>query len=161
MRISRLILPGAATLAVVGGVAGASTLTSLTANADTSTTGDTSTSTTAATDTSSADTATTAASTTSGSSTTESTSGTSTSAQPDTSKVGHSANGITETVLTGDTYTKAVAAAQAAESGATVVRAETDAEGATYEVHMKKSDGSQVTVKLNANFNVTSTESGM
>ena len=36
--------------------------------------------------------------------------------------------------------------------GATVERAETDAEGAVYEVHMTKSDGSDVTVKLDSNF---------
>ena len=39
-------------------------------------------------------------------------------------------------------------------------RAETDAEGATYEVHMTKSDGSEVTVKLDSNFNVTETLNG-
>jgi hypothetical protein len=72
----------------------------------------------------------------------------------------HNANGITETALTGDDLTKATAAAQAAESGATVVRAETDAEGSAYEVHMKKSDGSMVTLKLDSSFKVTSTENG-
>lgn len=88
----------------------------------------------------------------------------STSASPapgDPSQGGHTANGITETVLTGDTATKAIAAAEAAEPGATVIRAETDADGAKYEVHMKKSDGSLVTVKLDANFKVTATEDGM
>ena len=73
----------------------------------------------------------------------------------------HQANGITETLLTGDTKTKAVAAAEAAVPGATVQRAETDAEGAAYEVHMTKSDGSVVTVKLDAKFNVTQTIDGM
>ncbi|HEY2813356.1 MAG TPA: hypothetical protein VGJ03_07830 [Acidimicrobiales bacterium] len=80
---------------------------------------------------------------------------------PDWSKGGHQANGITETVLTGDDAAKATAAAEAAEPGATAQRAETDAEGATYEVHMTKSDGSIVTVKLDSNFNVTSTVDGM
>ena len=80
---------------------------------------------------------------------------------PDWSKGGHQANGITETVLTGDDLTKADAAAEAAVPGATAQRAETDAEGATYEVHMTKSDGSIVTVKLDANFNVTGTVDGM
>jgi uncharacterized membrane protein YkoI len=78
----------------------------------------------------------------------------------DPSQGGHTANGITETVLTGDTSTQAIAAAEAAEPGATVIRAETDAEGAKYEVHMKKSDGSTVTVKLDANFKVTGTQDG-
>ena len=79
----------------------------------------------------------------------------------DPSKGGHQANGKTETLLTGDTKTKAVAAAQAAVPGATVERAETDAEGAVYEVHMTKSDGSEVTVKLDASFKVTDTIDGM
>ena len=72
----------------------------------------------------------------------------------------HIANGITETVLTGDDLTKATAAAQDAVPGATIERAETDAEGATYEVHVTKSDGSEATVKLDASFTVTSIEDG-
>ena len=44
--------------------------------------------------------------------------------------------------------------------GATIERAETDAEGATYEVHVTKADGSESTVKLDASFNVTSVEDG-
>ena len=72
----------------------------------------------------------------------------------------HTANGITETELTGDDASKAIAAAQAAVPGATVERAETDAEGAAYEVHMTKSDGSRVTVKLDNSFNVTETVNG-
>ncbi len=73
----------------------------------------------------------------------------------------HQANGITETVLTGDDATKATNAANAAVPGATIDRVETDADGATYEAHMTKSDGSKVTVKMDANFNVTSVEDGM
>jgi hypothetical protein len=80
---------------------------------------------------------------------------------PDWSKGGHQANGKTETVLTGDDLTKATAAGQAAVPDATVQRAETDAEGAAYEVHMTKADGSIVTVKLDSNFNVTETIDGM
>lgn len=80
---------------------------------------------------------------------------------PDPSQGGHTANGITETVLTGDTATKVTAAAQGAVSGATVDRVETDAEGATDEAHMTKSDGSKVTVKINADFSVASVEDGM
>ena len=72
----------------------------------------------------------------------------------------HTANGITETPLTGDDLSKATAAAQAAVPGATIERAETDAEGAAYEVHVTKADGSEATVKLDAGFNVTSTEDG-
>jgi len=73
----------------------------------------------------------------------------------------HTANGITETLLTGSDYDKAVAAADKAVPGATVVRAETDADGDAYEVHMTKSDGSLVTVKLDSNFKVTRTIDGM
>jgi uncharacterized membrane protein YkoI len=80
---------------------------------------------------------------------------------PDWSKGGHLANGKTETVLTGDDAAKATAAAEAAVPGATAQRAETDAEGAAYEVHMTKADGSVVTVKLDSNFNVTETIDGM
>ena len=72
----------------------------------------------------------------------------------------HTANGITEAPLTGDDLTKATAAAQAEVPGATIDRAETDAEGAAYEVHITKSDGSEATVKLDASFNVTSVEAG-
>jgi uncharacterized membrane protein YkoI len=72
----------------------------------------------------------------------------------------HEANGITETPLTGDDLTKATAAAKAAQPGATVEEATTDAEGAKYEVHLKKADGSEITVKLDANFKVTSTVNG-
>ncbi|MFN8052627.1 MAG: hypothetical protein U0Q22_14365 [Acidimicrobiales bacterium] len=82
-------------------------------------------------------------------------------AQQDPSKGGHQANGITETLLTGDTATKAKAAALEAVPGGTVQRVENDAEGATYEAHVTKADGSQVTVKMDADFKVTSTEDGM
>jgi hypothetical protein len=78
----------------------------------------------------------------------------------DFSKGGHAASGKTETVLTGDDATKATNAAKAAVPGATVLRVETDAEGAAYEAHMKKSDGSFATIKLDSNFKVTSTEDG-
>ena len=79
----------------------------------------------------------------------------------DPSKGGHVANNITETLLTGDTATKVTEAANAAVPGGTIQRVENDAEGATYEAHMTKADGSQVTVKLDASFKVTSTEDGM
>jgi hypothetical protein len=45
--------------------------------------------------------------------------------------------------------------------GATAQRAETDAEGAAHEVHMTKSDGSVVALKLDSSFNVTGTLDGM
>jgi hypothetical protein len=78
----------------------------------------------------------------------------------DPGKGGHSANGITEVVLTGDAAAKATAAATAAVPGATIERVETDAEGAAYEAHIVKADGTHVTVKMDANFAVTGTEAG-
>ena len=78
----------------------------------------------------------------------------------DESKGGHMANGKTETLLTGDNAAKATAAAEKAVSGGTVLRVETDAEGDAYEAHVRKSDGSQVTVKMDDNFVVTTTEDG-
>jgi hypothetical protein len=79
----------------------------------------------------------------------------------DPTKGGHvGANGVVEKLLTGATADKARAAAQAAEPGATIQRVETDAEGAVYEAHMVKSDGSQVTVKMDASFKVTGIENG-
>jgi hypothetical protein len=79
---------------------------------------------------------------------------------PDPTRGGHVANGITETVLTGDTAEKAKAAALAAVPGGTVQRVENDAEGAVYEAHMLKPDGTPVTVKMDGNFKVTGIESG-
>ena len=76
----------------------------------------------------------------------------------DPTKGGHVANGITETLLTGDTAEKVKAAALAAVPGGTIQRVETDAEGSPYEAHMTKSDGSRVTVKVDKDFKVTSVE---
>ena len=64
-----------------------------------------------------------------------------------------------ETPLTGDNAAKAKAAALAKLPGATVVRVETDADGAAYEAHVTKADGSPATVKFDKSFNVTSVES--
>ena len=72
----------------------------------------------------------------------------------------HQANGITETILTGDTAASVQAAVLAAQPGATIDRMETDADGAAYEAHVTLADGSDATVKLDANFTVTATESG-
>ena len=69
-------------------------------------------------------------------------------------------NGVTEELLTGDTAEKVKAAALAAVPGGTVERVENDAEGATYEAHMTKEDGTRVTVKLDADFTVTGVEAG-
>jgi hypothetical protein len=70
-------------------------------------------------------------------------------------------HGPGETLLTGTNLQRALTAAKAAVPGATVIRAETDSSGATpYEVHMKKADGSYVTVQLNSSFKVVKTVSG-
>ena len=53
------------------------------------------------------------------------------------------------------------AAALKAVPGGTVYRIETDAGDGVYEVHMKKADGSLVTVKFDKNLTVTKVESGM
>jgi uncharacterized membrane protein YkoI len=73
----------------------------------------------------------------------------------------HQANGKTEEILTGDTATKVEAAVKAAQPGATIERMETDADGATYEAHIIKADGTRATVLLDANFAVTGTEEGI
>jgi uncharacterized membrane protein YkoI len=78
----------------------------------------------------------------------------------DPSQGGHQANGITETLLTGATADSVKAAALAAVPGGTIQRVETDAEGATYEAHMVKADGTAVTVKFDASFKVTGIETG-
>src|SRR5215210_6276620 len=56
----------------------------------------------------------------------------------------HEANGITETELTGD--------------DATSERMETDADGAAFEAHVTLADGTRATVKLDAEFTVTATD---
>ena len=78
-----------------------------------------------------------------------------------TPKGPHQANGKTETVLTGDDLAKVTAAVEAKEPGATIDRAETDADGAVYEAHITKADGTKATVKFDADFNVTSVDAGM
>lgn len=78
----------------------------------------------------------------------------------DPSQAHHAANGITETLLTGDDADKAKAAALKAVPGGTVQRVETDAEGDAYEAHMLDASGNPVTVKFDKDFNVTKTETG-
>ena len=92
---------------------------------------------------------------------TDSSTSSSAAATPRDPKVGgHSANGVTEALLTGDAATSATAAAQAAVPDGTIDRVENDAEGAVYEAHVTKADGSHVTVKMDASFNVTGIETG-
>jgi uncharacterized membrane protein YkoI len=73
---------------------------------------------------------------------------------------GHGQGG-NETELTGDTATKVQEAVLAANAGATVDRMETEGDGtAVYEAHITKTDGTHATVKLDANFAITATETG-
>ncbi len=69
-------------------------------------------------------------------------------------------HGPGETVLTDGTADKVKQAALDKVSGATVLRVETDSEGSPYEAHLRKSDGSEVTVKVNKQFEVTAVENG-
>jgi uncharacterized membrane protein YkoI len=66
-----------------------------------------------------------------------------------------------EKALTASSASKVKAAALKAVPGGTVYRVETDAGDGAYEAHMTKSDGSEVTVKLDKDFNVTRVEGGM
>jgi hypothetical protein len=69
-------------------------------------------------------------------------------------------NGPGETLLTGDTAEKVKAAALAAVPDGTILRVETDSAGSPYEAHVRKADGSEVTVKVDSGFEVTATEDG-
>jgi uncharacterized membrane protein YkoI len=132
--INKTVMTGALVAALVTGAAGGSALNAINANAAT-------------------DTAVTTANTTVQQPTQKD--------QFDPTKGGHiGANGKKEELLTGDTAEKVKAAALAKVSGGTIERVETDAEGAFYEAHMTKSDGSHVTVKLDSSFNVTGVETG-
>lgn len=66
-----------------------------------------------------------------------------------------------EQAVTGEKASTLKAAARKAVPGATVVRVESDAGDAVYEVHMRRSDGSPVTVKFNKDLAVTKVEDGM
>ncbi len=60
-----------------------------------------------------------------------------------------------ETPLTGDTADKVRAAALAEVPNGTILRVETDAGASAYEAHVRKADGSEVVVLVNAQFEVT------
>ena len=66
-----------------------------------------------------------------------------------------------EKAQTGATLATLQAAALKAVPGGTVYRVETDADGATFEAHMTKADGSEVTVKFDKSFKVTAIQAGM
>ena len=95
----------------------------------------------------------------SGSSSTTSTAATTAATAPaaDPATLDH---GPGETLVTGANLETLTKAALAAVPGSTVIRAETDSGGAAYEVHLKKSDGSEVTVKFDSSLKVTATQDG-
>jgi len=66
-----------------------------------------------------------------------------------------------EKAVTGTVLATLKAAALKAVPGGTVYRVETDVDGATYEAHMTKADGTQVTVKFGKDFAVTAIQAGM
>jgi uncharacterized membrane protein YkoI len=74
--------------------------------------------------------------------------------QHDPSQGGHTVNGKTEKLLSGDVASKVRAAALAKVSG-TVERVETNVDsGAPYEAHIRKSDGTEVEVQVNSDYTV-------
>jgi hypothetical protein len=69
-------------------------------------------------------------------------------------------HGPGETLLTDGTADKVKQAALDKVPGATVIRIETDSEGSPYEAHLRKSDGTEVTVKVDKDYNATDVQSG-
>ena len=66
------------------------------------------------------------------------------------------ANGKQEQALTGDTAAKVKAAALKKVPGGTIERVETDVDhGSPYEAHVRKSDGTELEVLVNKDFEVT------
>jgi hypothetical protein len=78
--------------------------------------------------------------------------------RPDpTTPGGHvGSNGQTEQALPSDVAAKVKSAAEAKVSGGTVERVETDVDhGSPYEAHVRKSDGTELEVLVNKDFQVT------
>jgi uncharacterized membrane protein YkoI len=74
--------------------------------------------------------------------------------QRDPSKGGHTVNGKTEKLLTGDVESKVRAAALAKVPG-TVERVETNVDSsAPYEAHIRKADGTEVEVQVSKDYTV-------
>ena len=63
--------------------------------------------------------------------------------------------------LTGTEQATTKAAALEAVPGGTVYRVETDADGATYEAHMTKADGTYITVKFDKGFALTAIQNNI
>jgi hypothetical protein len=66
-----------------------------------------------------------------------------------------------EKLVTGADLRTLTAAALKAVPGGTIIRVETDAGDGAYEAHMKKADGSCVTVKFDKSLKVIRVEPGM
>ena len=69
-------------------------------------------------------------------------------------------HGPGETLLTGDTAAQVKKAAEDKVPGGTILRVETDSDGSPYEAHVRKSNGSEVVVKVNKDFKATDVQSG-
>ena len=93
--------------------------------------------------------------------TTSSSSTTATAPAPPANAFGPAPVRSDEKAVSDSVAAKLKAAALKAVPGGTVYRVETDGDGDAYEAHMKKADGTPVTVKFDASFNVTGTEDGM
>ncbi len=93
-----------------------------------------------------------------------SSSSTSSSVRPHVRHNGYAPGANGEKALTGATLSSASSAALAAVPGGKVTRASTETDGtvsgATYEVHVTKSNGSQAVVIENSSFKVLSVQSG-
>ncbi len=66
-----------------------------------------------------------------------------------------------EKAVEADVAAKLTDLALAEVPGATVIRVETDGDGAAFEAHLKKADGTLVTVKFDANYAVLEVQDGM
>ena len=62
--------------------------------------------------------------------------------------------------MSGETADKVRAAALEEVPGGTIIRLETDAGPAAYEAHVRKSDGTEVIVLVNSDFEVTDVQEG-
>jgi hypothetical protein len=69
-------------------------------------------------------------------------------------------NGPGETLLTGTEADQVTAAAKAAIPDGTIIRVETDNEGSAFEAHVKKADGTIVTLKFDSSYKLTDTIDG-
>ena len=65
-----------------------------------------------------------------------------------------------ETELSGETADKVRAAALEEVPGGTIIRLETDSGPAAYEAHVRKSEGTEVIVLVNSDFEVTDVQEG-